>query len=557
MPWPILENQGTVPRMVQPDSKTLDLIREAWRAASLAEGLEDALDRLAPQLTRDFHAASGCLQLFDLERRRVATVATFGRESPDQAEATARGHARAELDADAVERLIVWSTRRDAISRRAETPPEIVPAGWTALFVAAPVRLGDDTVGALLLAAERGVKNTLALETALRVLLEPIAAAIEHDRRIHELSRLREAAEAENRALRTRLQRTDISASVIGAERGLKDVLERVAKVAVTDAPVLIVGETGAGKEVIARAIHERSTRASGPIVRVNCGAIAPDLVDSELFGHEKGSFTGATGTHRGWFERADGGTLFLDEIGELSLSVQVRLLRVLQDGTFQRVGGQRALSCDVRIVAATHRNLEAMVAERTFRQDLWYRIGVFPIRLPSLRERPQDIPDLAAHFAIAAGKRLGAGPLALSREDVELLVGYDWPGNVRELAAVIERAAILGDGRRLDVRGSFGVAPTRRSEPTPIQHQRDGATPSSSSAASAPHADPAPIPRKAFQTLEATQRAHVEHALDATRGRIEGAHGAAALLGVNPHTLRSRMRKLGIDWQGFRAPRP
>ncbi|MCY2960992.1 MAG: sigma 54-interacting transcriptional regulator [Planctomycetota bacterium] len=538
--------------MAGTDAQTLDLTREAWRAASLAEGLEDALVRLAPSLTRDFHAAAGRLQLFDLERWRVTTAAAFGAAGARRSGTDAAAHPRAELGPEAVERLIRWCAARDAISRRASTPPELVPTEWDGAFVAAPVRLGDDAVGALLLAAEPGAKNTDRLEAALRVLLEPIGSAIGHDRRIHELSRLREAAEAENRALRSRLSRTDISVSVIGAESGLKDVLERVAKVAVTDAPVLILGETGAGKEVIARAIHERSTRASGPIVRVNCGAIAPDLVDSELFGHEKGSFTGATGTHRGWFERADGGTLFLDEIGELSLSIQVRLLRVLQDGTFQRVGGQRALSCDVRIVAATHRNLEEMVAEKSFRQDLWYRIGVFPIRLPSLRERPQDIPDLAAHFAIAAGKRLGAGPLALSREDVELLVGYDWPGNVRELAAVIERAAILGDGRKLDVRGALGGSPQKRPDVASPHPTR----PEPPARLASPVVEETAKRDTRFATLEDSQRAHVERALEATRGRIEGPHGAAALLGINPHTLRSRMRKLGLDWRSYRAPR-
>jgi transcriptional regulator with GAF, ATPase, and Fis domain len=390
----------------------------------------------------------------------------------------------------------------------------------------------------------------------VQILLEPLAAAVGHERRVHELSRLREAAEAENRALRTRLGRNDISASIVGAERGLRDVMERVVKVAVTDAPVLILGETGSGKEVIARAIHERSTRATGPIVRVNCGAIAPELVDSELFGHERGSFTGATGTHRGWFERADGGTLFLDEIAELAPSVQVRLLRVLQDGTYQRVGGQRAQSCDVRLVAATHRNLEEMVAARAFRQDLWYRIGVFPIRLPSLRERPQDVPDLATHFAIAAGKRLGAGALVPTLEDVELLVAYDWPGNVRELAAVIERAAILGDGKRLDVRGALGSGPTKRTESPrevviPVPGELAGAALLNDDRTALAESTLA-----RFASLSDSQRAHVERALEATRGRIEGPHGAARLLGINPHTLRSRMRKLSLDWRAYRAPR-
>src|SRR5262249_330570 len=198
------------------------------------------------------------------------------------------------------------------------------------------------------------------------------------DRRLHELARLREAAEADRRALLSRLQRQDVSDAIIGAESGLRTVMERIEQVARTDAPVLILGETGSGKEVAARAIHTRSRRADGPFLRVNCGAIPTDLVDSELFGHERGSFTGAVSSRKGWFERADGGTLCLDEVGELPAAAQVRLLRVLQDGTFQRVGGQQVLTVDVRIVAATHRDLRAHVRAGSFREDLWYRISVF-----------------------------------------------------------------------------------------------------------------------------------------------------------------------------------
>jgi transcriptional regulator with GAF, ATPase, and Fis domain len=314
----------------------------------------------------------------------------------------------------------------------------------------------------------------------------------------------------------------ELAETVVGARAGLKSVIERVDQVAPTDAPALILGETGSGKEVIARAIHARSRRCSGPLVRVNCGAIPPELVDSELFGHEKGAFTGAVSARRGWFERADGGTLFLDEIAELPLAAQVRLLRVLQDGAVERVGAESAADVDVRIVAATHRDLAAMVAAGTFREDLWYRIHVFPIRLPPLRERKSDIPALAAHFAALSGTRLRGAPIAPDEDDVAQLVAYSWPGNVRELAAVIERAAILGGPHRLDVRAALG----------PV------ARPSSSK----------------FATLDEAQRAHIEAALERTRGRVEGRDGAAALLGLNPHTLRGRMRRLGVDWARFRA---
>jgi len=329
---------------------------------------------------------------------------------------------------------------------------------------------------------------------------------------------------------------------VVGVGTGLRDVVTRVEQVASTDAPVLLEGETGSGKEVVARMIHERSRRADGPMIRVNCGAIAPELVDSELFGHERGSFTGATATRLGWFERANGGTLFLDEIAELPLAAQVRLLRVLQDGTLQRVGGAKHLSVDVRVVTATHRDLRAMCASGLFREDLWYRISVFSVRIPPLRDRMQDVPALATHFAERAGVRLTGVPLRATDEEVAALLSYEWPGNVRELAAVVERAAILGGGRRLDVAAALGDAsgPSSRLDPTapdPIAAAESGV----------------------FPTLDDAMRTHITRALSMTGGRIEGRGGAADVLGLNPHTLRGKMRKLKIDWARYRhlATRP
>jgi transcriptional regulator with GAF, ATPase, and Fis domain len=322
--------------------------------------------------------------------------------------------------------------------------------------------------------------------------------------------------------------------------------MERVQLVAQSDVPVLILGETGTGKEVVSRAIHSRSARSSGPFIRVNCGAIPAELIDSQLFGHEKGSFTGAADTRQGWFERADGGTLFLDEIGELPLAAQVRLLRVLQDGFIERVGGQEPIHVDVRIVAATHRDLAAMVGSGTFREDLWYRVNVFPILLPRLRERMEDIPALARHFAQRAAHRFGLPPVEPSASDLQALVSYPWPGNIRELSAVIDRAAILGNGERLDVALALGGTNIVH-RPTPI--------------AAGPTLyevipdQPGTITEEqsAVVTLAAAMKSHIERALAATRGKIEGRGGAAELLGINPHTLRARMRKLKIDWSRFR----
>jgi transcriptional regulator with GAF, ATPase, and Fis domain len=326
---------------------------------------------------------------------------------------------------------------------------------------------------------------------------------------------------------------------VIGAGTGLHEVVTRVESVAPTDAPVLLEGETGSGKEVIARMIHERSGRARGPMIRVNCGAIAPELVDSELFGHERGSFTGATASRQGWFERADGGTLFLDEVAELPLAAQVRLLRVLQDGTLERVGSGRSQHVDVRVVTATHRDLRAMCAAGSFREDLWYRISVFSVRIPPLRDRMQDVPALAAYFAHRAGVRLTGKPLAPKEEELAALVAYRWPGNVRELAAVIERAAILGRGHRLEVAAALGDT-----EGAPRSATSLASTSTSANAYASP----------TFPTLDEAMRAHIESALSLASGRIEGRGGAADLLGLNPHTLRGKMRKLKLDWNVFRA---
>ncbi|HEX6882987.1 MAG TPA: sigma 54-interacting transcriptional regulator [Planctomycetota bacterium] len=509
----------------------MQLLLDVWREACRHIEIGEFVARIGPRLKERIPFRLLFVRRVELDRGRIETVAST---------ADARGsqpQARTECSPQELDEVLRWCKTGVPLAGGPGPRPALLrllaPPDLDGPVLAGPLASGDE-LGILLFAGERGAAFAPASLGEARELLEPFAVALENDHRFHELARLREAALADNEALLSRLGRQDISESIVGAESGLKSVLERVDKVAATDAPVLILGETGSGKEVIARALHTRSPRRTGPIVRVNCGAIPSELVDSELFGHEKGSFTGAIATHRGWFERADGGTLFLDEIGELPPAAQVRLLRILQDGTFERVGGGQTRTVDVRLVAATHRDLEDMVAEGTFRQDLWYRISVFPIHLPPLRERPGDIPHLAAHFAASAGKRLGGAPLAVAPPDLSLLLAYPWPGNVRELAAVIERAAILGDGKRLEVAAALGrpLAATPRSTPAALL------------------AEPAPAPT----SLESAMRRHIEEALTSTRGQIEGDQGAARLLGINPHTLRARMRKLGIDWQRYRA---
>ena len=324
---------------------------------------------------------------------------------------------------------------------------------------------------------------------------------------------------------------------LIGADTGLAAVMARARVVARSTAPVLIFGETGTGKEIIARAIHEHSRFSSGPFRRVNCGAIAPELIDSELFGHEPGAFTGAVGRRKGWFEQANGGTLFLDEVGELALAAQVRLLRVVQDGEVVRVGGERPVRVNVRIVAATHRDLPAMVESQGFREDLYYRLSVFPIVIPPLRDRPADIRAFADYFADRAANRFGLRPVPVSDEDVRVLADYRWPGNVREMAAVMDRAVLIGQGQSLSVAAALGQGPRT---PTPVI------------ARASSH-----MPAGAIEPLDVAIRRHIESALDATHGRVEGPHGAARLLRINPHTLRARMRKLKINWRAFRESQP
>lgn len=336
---------------------------------------------------------------------------------------------------------------------------------------------------------------------------------------------------------------------IVGATGGLKWVMERVDLVAPLDVPVLLLGKTGTGKEVISRAIHVRSPRSQGPFLRVNCGAIPSELIDSQLFGHEKGSFTGAGESRQGWFERASGGTLFLDEIGELPLAAQVRLLRVLQDHQFERVGGQHPVAIDVRIVAATHRDLASMVREKSFREDLWFRINTFPILIPSLQERTADMPELARHFVKRAANRFGLPIVTLTDRDLELLSAYDWPGNIRELQAVIDRAVILGNGRSLEIGKSLGIS----QEP---HRQSPVATKATVSATSELHSTSSfglTAENEPFISLEEAQRRHIIAALQRCGGQIEGGSGAAALLQINPHTLRARMRKLKINWRDYR----
>jgi transcriptional regulator with GAF, ATPase, and Fis domain len=337
-----------------------------------------------------------------------------------------------------------------------------------------------------------------------------------------EVLKLKDLLADENRYLHDELQRLS-GDEIIGADFGLKGVLDLVHQVAPLASPVLLLGETGTGKEVIASAIHRASPRRDNPFIRVNCGAIPETLMDSELFGHEKGAFTGALSQKRGRFERAHDGTIFLDEIGELPPEAQVRLLRVLQEKEIERVGGTESLSVDIRVIAATHRDLPHMIAQGTFREDLYFRLKVFPINIPPLRERRGDIPALVQHFLHkkASEMKLGYEP-TLTASALERLMAYDWPGNVRELENAVERALILNQGKPLTF-ADLDVSP----HPFPDSAEREDE----------------------LLTLDQVMDNHIRNILKMTGGKVEGKGGAAELLGLNPGTLRHRMRKLGIPF--------
>jgi len=347
---------------------------------------------------------------------------------------------------------------------------------------------------------------------------------------IDDRTRVEERTRNENLALREDIDRASMFEEIVGSAASLRQVLAQVAKVAPTDSTVLILGETGTGKELIARAIHKRSRRASRAFIRVNCPAIPAPLIASELFGHEKGAFTGAFQRRLGRFEAADGGTIFLDEIGELPPETQIALLRVLQEREIERLGSTHPITVDVRVVAATNRDLEAAVERGGFRQDLFYRLNVFPIRIPPLRERLDDIPVLAQYLIERYAKQAGKSIRTISKPTLDLLQAYDWPGNVRELQNVIERAVILCDGETFAIDESWLKA---KPSHAPIGTGRR------------------------ITSLAEGERALIIAALVQSRGRISGPSGAAAKLGIPRQTLESKIKALHIDTLAFRASQP
>jgi transcriptional regulator with GAF, ATPase, and Fis domain len=412
-----------------------------------------------------------------------------------------------------------------AINRPGDSPPfmhEVFPglASNSAIFLR--LRVHGGIPGVLLISVEGHDRYSPEHTRLLDTIREPFAIAMTNARRYRELVRMKDLLAEDNRALQTDIKRT-IGVEVIGADFGLREVMEQVRKVAPSNSPTLLLGETGTGKEIIANAIHMASPRSKGPMISMQCGAIPDTLLDVELFGHEKGAFTGAVERKRGRFERANGGTLFLDEIGELSQEAQVKLLRVLQERRFERVGGTKTIEVDVRVIVATHRDLDKMVREGTFREDLWYRLNVLPIRIPPLRLRREDIPSLVQYFVERKAREMNLQHTPhFSSRDLDRLKAYDWPGNVRELQNIVERALILSRGERL------------RFPDLSTNHQAPGNLNKA-------------LTTTPLRTMDEAIADHIRAVLDRVEWQVAGSGGAAEILQMNPSTLRFRMKKLGV----------
>ncbi len=417
--------------------------------------------------------------------------------------------------------IVVNDSEQEAVTRSMLESLSLPPCAAMSL----PLIIEGQVFGTLALLAEGKDRYTEEHARLYGLLKEPFLLAMSNTLKHREILHLKDLLADDNRYLHGELRRIS-GDEIIGTNFGLRATMQKVRQVAALDSPVLLTGETGVGKDVIANAIHYSSPRSDGPFISVNCGAIPDTLIDSELFGHDKGAFTGALTQKRGRFERADGGTIFLDEIGELPLAVQSRLLRVLQNREIERVGGSSTITLDIRIIAATNRNLFEMVANREFREDLWYRLNVFPIDIPPLRERPADIPELLHHFLRLKAKelKLPAVP-SIAPGAMDMLGAYSWPGNVRELQNLVERELIL-----------FPEGPLTFEQ---IQHESAPAAAGESSV----DEDTADL------TLDAVTARHIRRVLEMTGGKIHGPGGAADLLGLNASTLRNRMNRLGITY--------
>jgi transcriptional regulator with GAF, ATPase, and Fis domain len=526
---PQAEAEGT------PLDLTRDL-RELARLAATDDGLDDLLRRGLDWLAR--LAPYDLATVFELHGDELVIRAARG----PLADGRVKGH---------VVPLQKFPTIREALeTRRARAFSEHdhahgdgdpfdgvldLPHGHACMVV--PLWAADSRIGVLTLDRTRCEMYPPNVVDLVEVYGQMLALAIHNAEQRATLARLRGQENERARLLEREVAGETEAVLETSLSPAMREVARRARQVAETSTPVLILGETGTGKEKLARAIHEQSARAAMPFVTINCAAIPASLLESELFGHVKGAFTGATRDRPGRFALANGGTLLLDEVGELQLDLQAKLLRVLQEGTFEPVGSDRTVKVDVRILAATHVDLKRAIARRRFREDLYYRLSVFPLTLPPLRDRKADVPRLVGVLLAELGRRTGRSGMRLSAEALAKLDRYDWPGNIRELANVLERATILSSDKVIQPE-ALDLPSLRAAGRT----------------ASGPGSDPVARFEEeltgAFVPLEEMERRYIRAVLAHTAGRIYGEGGAAALLGMKPSTLQSRMKKLGIRRQ-------
>jgi transcriptional regulator with GAF, ATPase, and Fis domain len=500
-----------------------DLVELAGSEEAVSELLRRGLDWLT-RITR-FDLAT----LFLLRDARLVAVAARG----PLANAKVRGHVLNLADFPMVRQAL--ETRRARAFTEEDHTGEgdpfdgvlDLPPGHACMVV--PLCSGERCYGVLTLdrsECERYPQNVVDL---VEVYGQLLATALQNAEQRADFERLHRQDHEHAKLLEAQLGGDSEGVLETSLSPAMRDLARRARQVAETDTPVLLLGETGTGKERLARALHRWSTRADHPFVTLNCAAIPAGLLESELFGHVKGAFTGATKDRAGRFQMAHGGTLLLDEVGELPVELQAKLLRALQEKTFEPVGSDRTVRADVRILAATHVDLQQAIAQRRFREDLYYRLSVFPLRLPPLRERLEDLPQLCAFLLGEQARRTGRRDMRVTPEGLERLAVYGWPGNLRELANVLERATILSAGMELG----------------PQAFELPALAPSAAAAIKPAESKPRPV-----ATLAAVQREHILRVLALTRGRLYGPGGAAELLGLKPSTLQSRMKKLGIARQ-------
>ena len=501
---------------VRNEVKELRLLFEVLQILDSASDLSDNLDTVLEVMARHTGMMRGVITLLDEQHGEIAIEVAYGM-SP---EAQSRGRYKI---GEGITGKVIESGKPLVVPNVLVEPMFLNRTGSrdrkeAVSFICVPIKTEGRVIGAL--SADRLFSPSGALEEDMRLLtiLASLVAKAVKSRQIHH--RMLEENERLLNALREKYR----PEMFVGASSGLKTVLDQLARVAPTDATVLLLGESGTGKELAANTIHAGSLRAGQPFIKVNCAALPEGLIESELFGHEKGAFTGATGTRVGRFEAADGGTLFLDEIGELTVSTQVKLLRVLQEQEFERLGSTETRKVDVRVIAATSRNLEQMVSDGLFRKDLYYRLNVFPVHMPPLRERQGDIPLLVETFLEKYGNKIGKRDLKITPETEALLLAHSWPGNIRELENVIERAVILTtDGR---IRPDLLPASMQPAVALPEEHESLPAT------------------------LDHVEKSMIIRALQNCHGNM----GKAALtLGISERIMGLRMKKFGLHYKTFR----